>query len=404
MLVGTLTLGAGGFVAALAFLVYLVWAAGPLDSAVLVSLPFTALGGYGLFQFVRAARRSAFRGRPWYLAGRAFRDSVHVWTSGNVAVRLALSGTVAASVAGAGLAPFVFASPIRQDLLVYDAGTSTIHRIDLSAGAASETNELLFEAARVLSLVNVPVAFESAGGRRVPRASLLVLTQGANGVQVMFAIPPGAAKQIPLASLNPALDAPKLTFGPGGELYAFDKVGDLYRVDRKTGTSSRIASTGLSLAAVTYVPELNVFVGVAGSRLVRIDGSGGVRDLAAQGISGLDVCSIVRAPEGNWLVGDRRSGQVVALDGRSGDLRGALRIEGQDVFQQPCALAIAPARRAKAPRSRGQRKGAEPRTSGKWPSCPSAAARRWQPRSRVAVANPSPEGPGRAEPWSTTAC
>lgn len=342
LLVFSLVVSVGALVAGLLLIPYLMVRLGSFDPAVLLTVPFTALSGYAAYQFVRGAFRSSFRGRTYYLASRAFRDSIRAWGSGSLLARVALTGTAAASVAGVGFTNFVIDRPVRADLLVFDSGDATLHRINLGDGA----NVTIGEAAlgvNVLSMVTLPRDAVGESGRTAPKAAVLALVAGPRSSQALAVLSTGGARGFVLSSLATALSRPMLAVFPNGQLFAMDGSGTVWRIDPSSGIATQVAATGLRVSAFAYDPGARAFLAIAGPRAVHISPTGAVADVTLLGLTGLDVCSLLYTPSG-WFAGDRLSGQIVVLDPATGVNRGVVVVDGQTAFAQPCSLTLAPPR------------------------------------------------------------
>ena len=314
----------------------------PLDPDVLIAFPFVLLGAYSLWQFFRAARRSAFRGRPWYLGGRAFRDSVRTWGSGSAALQLLVTGTAALSVASAGFVPSWATSREHTDLFAYDNANGVLYRIDLATGEARQFGIQVF-GLRLVSLATLPVPVTAPDGSRAGPHSMVALAEDIRtGREVLTVLPAGGGRPFRLALLDRPLGEAALAADAAGNLLALDHDGTLWRV-AKDGAVTRLADTGVGASALEFTPGTRELVAVAGGQLVRINPITGrvLGATPAPGLAGLDVCEMALIDRDRMLVADRSTGSLTVIDAQSGELVGTVLITNAVTLGEPCGLTVA---------------------------------------------------------------
>lgn len=320
---------------------YIAWAAGPWEPGLWLTVPFAGLTGFGSFQVFRSARRAAFRGRPFTVLSRAFRDSVRVWGSGTMATKVALTTTATASVAGAAVAPAVFQRDTPYDLFLIDSETSAFYRVDLN----TNTGVLLGQSAGALRPVGLGATaspLSGPEGRKLPKGSLLTVVETNLG-QGLIAFRPGSPQPIPLGRLTvPLRDA--YFAGGAGAIYAVTPDGAFWRIDPVSGEPTRLSTLSAPPGPIAYDREAGAIFMLSGSALTRIDPATGAERTVSQVRlpEGFAPCGMARGPGDVVFLADAESGAILAVRTSSGATT-KLTFTGE-VPPRPCAITLAPRR------------------------------------------------------------
>jgi hypothetical protein len=317
---------------------YIVYAAGPWDPGLWLTAPFAALTGFGTYQLFRSARRSAFRGRPWALVQRAFRDSVRVWGSGSLVSHVFFTSAATASVAGAAIAPVVVSTSTPIDLFVVDGATAQVFRVDLATATSLRTNANTEQLAPV-GLGTLGKQLKLATGKKLPKGSLLAVVEGNRGAQAVVAYRPASKQPVAVTRIDPPLPGAKFAATPDG-LFALQPDGSLVSVDLVTG-ASRTVMNGLEVfGPMAYDPDGKTLLVVGIGVIWRIDPSTPAVSGPFQTRTSIRACGIAIGSKGRVWATDAETGQVVRLDANGANPE-PLVITG-DTASKPCALALAP--------------------------------------------------------------
>lgn len=318
---------------------YIAYVAGPEEASLWLTLPFTALTCYGTYRVYRAARQSAFRGRPGALLQRAFRDSVRVWGSGSMLTNLLLTSAATASISTAAIAPLVANPGSPLDLFVVDAPAGVVYRVDL---ATNTSYRLALQSDQVRPLgVGTANASFAANGKKVPRGSLVFVLEGARTQEdSLVAFGPGSVKPIPIARLQSTLTGASFTGGQG-HAFALEPDGTLWAIEIGSGALTRMARLDARSGLLAYDAEAKSLLVLESGTVLRVDPSSGAvlskRDVGLP--ADLQACGFAAGKKGSLWVSDAASGSVFALDPASGEVR-KLAPSG-DVASHPCALTLA---------------------------------------------------------------
>lgn len=317
---------------------YIAYIAGPRDPALWLTAPFAALTGFGTYQLFHSARRSAFRGRPWALVQRAFRDSVRVWGSGSLVSHVFFTSAATASVAGAAIAPVVLSSNTPIDLFVVDSATAQVYRIDLATGVSSRTSAGSEQLATVgLGALGKPLKANS--GKKLPKGSLLAVVEGGRGAQAVVAYRPSSREPVAVARIDPPLPGATFAATPYG-LFALQPDGSLVQVDLTTGAATTVLKTGEVFGPMAYDPDRKNLL-VAGVGVVwRIDPRAATVSGPFETRTKVLACGVAVGSRGRVWLTDQATGQILLLDSNGAD-PAPLAIAG-DLPPKPCALALAP--------------------------------------------------------------
>lgn len=332
-----------GFVALLAGLAWAAWAGGITDPGVLLGAPFTALGGFATWQLFTGASRSAYRGRPVYLANRAFRDSVRVWGSGSLLTRVALTGSATAAVAGATIVPGVLDKPYEYSIFVHDRATGAIYQVDLQSGESSQFGERSF-AAVPQGLMTAPRAFARASVPFPKGTMLAVVSDPAGARQAVLALRPGARRADLLGRIEPALTSAYFAATPGGIVAANPGDGGFWRIDHESGTATRVGSLGAPAGPLAWNPTSSTLAMVSdGTAYILDPATGAVRNSISLALpEGVDACGIAGGPKGSWFLTDGTSARLFGLR-PDGTLAGTIEPTGE-APATACAVTVAPRR------------------------------------------------------------
>jgi len=318
---------------------YVAFVAGPEEPSLWLTLPFTALTCYGTFRVYRAARQSAFRGRPGALLQRAFRDSVRVWGSGSMVTNLLLTGAATASISTAAIAPLVANASSPLDLFVVDQPTGAVYRIDLATNTSYRL-ALQSDQVRPLGVGTANASFQ-ANGRKVPRGSLVFVLEGARSQeQSLVAFAPGSAKPVQVARLQSALGGASFTGGQG-RAFALQPDGALWSIEIGSGAVTKLAELDVDSGLLAYDAEAKSLLVLGAGEVLRLDSaSGAVLSKREVGLpADVRACGFAAGKKGVLWVSDAASGTVLALDPSSGEARKLAPVG--DVAAHPCALTLA---------------------------------------------------------------
>ncbi|MEO8541539.1 MAG: hypothetical protein ABI577_17485, partial [bacterium] len=319
---------------------YIAYAAGPWDPGLWLTVPFAALTGFGTFQIFRSARRSAYRGRPWALIQRAFRDSVRVWGSGSLVSNVLLTSTATASVAGAAIVPVVTSSSTPFDLFLIDAPTGQVYRVDL----ATNTSFLINREAGALT----PTALGATAsvvtledGKKLPSGSLIAVVQTAGDrAQGLVGFRPNSNKATAIARIQPPLPGAYFA-GAAGRLFALQPDGTLSSIDLKSGRSDTISKLTIPAGPIAYDSKTNSLLVVSGTNVAQVNPTTGtVVTSAPSGTpAGFQACGLALGSKGRLWLTEAGTGAVFFIDSNPRTVH-ELHPLG-DAPAHPCALAVA---------------------------------------------------------------
>ena len=337
--VGVVVLATLAFVAMLAVLGWVAYAAGWDDASLWLTAPFTALSGFALWQLFGSARRMSFRGRPFALVSRTFRDSMRLWGSGSVATKAALTTTAAASVAGAAVVPIVVQRDTQLDMFVRDASTGIVYRIDLAADASFRSAAPAIAGLEPIAFTTNAAPVPLSNNRTLPRASLLVVLEDERGTQGIAAFAPGSRQPIEVARIAPPI--PNAEFSGGdGRLYAVQPDGAFWQVDMRTGAATRVGQLSVPVGPFTFEAESKTLAMVSGATVVRLEpSSGALLTTNPSAVPAEEVCAIADGPGGLLFVSRRGAPEITALHTKTRKVE-AIRPTG-DAPLEPCELAVA---------------------------------------------------------------
>ena len=206
------------FLGMLFVLGWIVYTAGPSDPSLWLTAPFTGLSGFATWQLFGSARMMSFRGRPYALVSRAFRDTVRVWGSGSIATKVALTTTATASVAGAAVAPSLIDRDTKYDIFVVDSASAAFYRIDLqtdvSVRAPRET-----EALSPVAIATTSTPVTTRDGKKLLKGSMIVIVAAnGGGVQGIVGLGPGGAAPVSISRIEPAIPGAWFTGAPCSQM------------------------------------------------------------------------------------------------------------------------------------------------------------------------------------------
>ena len=315
---------------------YIAYEAGPSEPALWITIPFTAITAWGTFNLVRAARRAAFRGRPFALFQRAFRDSVRVWGSGSLALNVLFASAAAGSIGTAAIAPLVAPADAPFDLFMVDQSTGDFFRVDLATNTSYQVGQLAQARPLGAGSTSKPL---SVNGTKVPRGSLVAAIETRESVQVLMAVAPGTRKPMQIARVSPAL--PGASFAAGGaNVFALQPDGTLWTIDPRTGAASRVAVAAVRSALLAYDASKGRLLALEGGTVSTIDpATGEITGSRLLGTpDGFQACGFTVGAKGNLWVAEAATGHVYVSSPGSG-IR-VLQATG-DVAARPCTLALA---------------------------------------------------------------
>lgn len=338
--IAVVVLGVGAFIGMVAVLAWVLYAAGVADPSTWLTAPFTALSGFGAWQLFGSARKMSFRGRPFTLVSRAFRDSVRLWGSGSIATKAALTTTAAASVAGAAVVPVVVDRDTRFDMFLRDSASGAIYRVDLA------TDISVLAPGRDTGLQPIALTTNSEpvtlqGGRKLPKGSLLIVLEGgAQGGQGVVAFPPSSNTAVQVSRIQPPIPDARYAGGPG-TLYAVQPDGAFWHVDLRTGGATRVGDLSIPAGPFTYESDTKSLVMVSEGQVHRLEpASGAVLSSNPTALQdGEEVCAIADGPGDLLFLSIVGQPEIVALHGRSRSIS-LVRPTGE-APAEPCELAVA---------------------------------------------------------------
>ncbi|MGE0601131.1 MAG: hypothetical protein AB7J35_15555 [Dehalococcoidia bacterium] len=336
-----LCLAAAAFAGMLFVLGFIVYAAGPLDSAVWLTAPFTALTGFATYQLFRSARTMSFRGRPMALFSRAFRDSVRLWGSGSLAVKVAFTTTATASVAGAVVAPQLVKHDTLFDVFVVDAETNAVYSIDLQTEISTQAVYQLSAVVHPLGGATQPTQITLSGGRKLPRATLYVVVESAGErLQGIVAFRPGSNSPIQVSRIQPEIPDGQFT-GGDGVLHAIQPDGSLWTIDIVTGAATKAGQVTVPPGPFTYEAEAKAILMISGNDLVRIDPETGsaTSRFTFKGQEAAAACGLADGPEDRIFFARRGSAEISVLKTKTQELE---RFTPTGVVSlNPCTMVVA---------------------------------------------------------------
>lgn len=337
--IAVLTLASAALAGMLFLCGYIAYVAGPWEPGLWLTVPFAGLTGFGTFQLFRSARRSAFRGRPWALVQRAFRDSVRVWGSGSFVSHVFFTSAATASVAGAAIAPVVVSSTTPVDLFLVDTATAQVFRVDLATGTSARTGADTQQLTPV-GLGTAAAAVKLESGKKLPKGSLLAVVEGARGSQVIVGYAPAKRQPTPIVRIDPPLPGASFAAAPGA-VFALQPGGILTRIDLETGESSTVTTIAGASGPMAYDADHKALVVVGRESIWRVDAGGKVSGPFTKS-STVDACGVAIGSKGRIWVTDADTGEVFVLDANGGSAA-PVAMAGE-VAAKPCALALAPRR------------------------------------------------------------
>ncbi len=311
--------------------------AGPWDPGLWLTLPLTALTGFGAWQVFRSARRAAFRGRPWTLLSRAFRDSVRVWGSGSLAMHVLVTATATASITGAALAPVVQGVPAPFDLFAVDSATGAAYRVDidtLTGVQLTDTPERLRFAGLGATAANVTLS----NGVKLPRGSIVGVVESPAGAQGLVAFRPGSREALPGPRITPALPGASFAGGTGG-MFALQPDGALWRVDQATGAATRIGQTSAPFGPMTFDGASRQLVLFSEGAVWRVDAASGAVVSTSVVQPAVQGCGIARAGKDVFFVAEAGTGRLLLVNTKEGTAREVI-VTGE-FPDRPCLITTA---------------------------------------------------------------
>lgn|GEM_PF-4733737 len=339
--VAVVALATLAFLAMVGVLGWVAYAAGWDDASVWLTAPFTALSGFALWQLFSSARSMSFRGRPFTLVSRAFRDSVRLWGSGSVATKVALTTTATASVAGAAVVPVVVQRDTKLDLFVLDSASGVVFRVDLANDTSSRAQTPDVAQLMPVALGTNPAAVTLNGDRRIAKGSILVVFEGAaQGGQGIVAFPPGSRTAAPVARIEPAIPGAEFAVGEG-RLFAVQGDGAFWHVDLRTGAATQVGQLTVAPGPFTYEADSRQLVMVSGGEVLRLEPASGavLTRNPAPLAPDATVCAIADGPGDLVFVTLEGHAEITVLKGRSGAVE-YVRPVG-DAPAAPCELTVA---------------------------------------------------------------
>jgi hypothetical protein len=338
---GMIALATAAFLGMILVLGLVVYAAGWADPSVWLTAPFTALSGFAVWQLFSTARRMSFRGRPFTLVSKAFRDGVRLWGSGSVVTKVAITTTATASVAGAAVVPVVVQRDTQLDMFVLDSSTGAIHRVDLATDIATSAQAPDVSAIEPIALGSNPSAVSLPGGRRVPKGSLVVVLEGsAQPGQGVVAFPPGSRTPVPVTRIEPPIPDAEFAVGDG-RLFAVQADGAFWQVDLRTGAATQVGRLTVPPGPFMYETDSKQLVMVSGSEVVVLEPASGAvltRNPVPAAVDGT-VCAVADGPADLVFVTLEGHQEITVLKGRSRTVE-YVRPTG-DAPAAPCELAVA---------------------------------------------------------------
>ena len=328
------------FLGMLFVLGWIVYAAGPSDPSLWLTAPFTGLSGFATWQLFGSARMMSFRGRPYALVSRAFRDTVRVWGSGSIATKVALTTTATASVAGAAVAPSLIDRDTKYDIFVVDSASAAFYRIDLqtdvSVRAPRET-----EALSPVAIATTTTPVTTRDGKKLLKGSMIVIVAAnGGGVQGIAGLGPGGAAPVSISRIEPAIPGAWFTGGPG-VLHAVQPDGAFWQVDIRSGAATKVGQLSIPAGPLTYEHASKSLVMVSGAGLAWLEpASGAVLAVAAETVpAGKRVCGIADGPED--LLFFSITGQPDLLVARTKSRTTAPLVPLGEPPPSPCQLTVA---------------------------------------------------------------
>lgn len=312
--IGVVVLAVLSFAGMLFVLGYILYLEGIGDSAVWLTAPFTGLTGFASFQVVKSAGKNGFRGRPWNLVTRAFRDSVHLWGSGSLISKVALTTTATASVAGAAVAPAVIGPSIPVDLFVVDASTNAFYRIDLDTLTGYNVNPDTVQSTP-LGLTTTTAPLQLPDGKKLPAGSLLTVLELPNGdVQAVVAFRPGSRQPIQVGRIQPAIPGAQFAGGKG-QIVAVQPDGTFWNIDPGTGAAARVGQLTIPVGPIAYDAGARVLLMLSEGKLARIDpATRSVVGTSPQvAPAGFEACGIARGPGDRVFIAEEGTGKLYVL-------------------------------------------------------------------------------------------
>ncbi len=340
LLLLVLMLALVGFVALLAGLAWAAWAGGITDPGVLLGAPFAALGGYATWQLFAGASRSAYRGRPLYLAIRAFRDTIRIWSGGSAFARVALTGGATASVAGATIVPAVLPTPYEHSVFVHDRSSGMLFQIDLDSGRSAPFGQSSFEAIP-RGLMTSPKSFRRGEDSYPAGTMLAVVNDPAGKRQAVLALRPAAQQADVLGTIEPPLPAAFFAATPGGIVAVNPQDGGYWRIDHQSGTAVRAGSLQVPAGPLAWSPSASVLAMVSNGSLHVLDPeTGALRSSFPLTLpAGQSACGLAAGPKGAWVVTTGQSATLHLFD-RNGTASRVFEPIGEPPAEA-CAVAIA---------------------------------------------------------------
>ena len=303
--IGVLALAVLAFIGMVFVVGFIIYVAGPTDSALWLTAPFTALSGFGTWQLFRSASGMGFRGRPYTLFSRAFRDSVRLWGSGSLAAKVVFTTTATASVAGSVVVPQLASHPTLFDIFIVDEGTNAVYRIDLETEAAAHADYALSAALHPIGGATQAQPVTLSTGKKLPRGSLYVVVEtSGEPSQRIVGFRPGSRSPVPVSLIQPPIPGAKFS-GGAGVLHALQPDGSLWDIDIATGIATELARVDAPLGPFTYESESKSLLMISSGELVRLDpATGTVTSLFAfEGNQVAGTCAIADGPDGRIFAG-----------------------------------------------------------------------------------------------------
>ena len=339
--IGVLVLSLLAFAGMLFVVGFIIYVAGPTDSALWLTAPFTGLTGFATWQLFRSARRMGFRGRPFMLFSRAFRDSVRLWGSGSLAAKVVLTTTATASVAGSVVAPQLASHPTPFDVFVVDSVANAVFRVDLETEVSNREEYELSAVLRPVGGATQTGPVILSGGRNLPRGSLYVVVETAGErLQGIVGFRPGSGTPVQVSRIEPNLSDAQFT-GGDGVLHALQPDGSLWSIDIASGSATEIAQVAAPLGPFTYEAETKSLLMISGNDLVRIDPATGATTtlFAIEPEDIANVCGIADGPESRHVRGVQRERRNRYSENEDADGR-ALQPSGR-CSANPCTMVVA---------------------------------------------------------------
>ena len=337
--VAVVVLAVLAFLGMLFILGWMVYAAGPTDPSVWLTAPFTGLTGFALWQLLGSARKMSFRGRPWALVSRAFRDTVRVWGSGSVATKVALTTTATASVAGAAVVPSIVDRDTLYDVFVIDSASAAIYRVDLQTDLSTQPRKRDTDAARPIAILTSSTPVTTAEGRKLPKGSLYVVLSQGRG-QAIAGLGPAGTQPVAVSRIEPPIPDAWFTGGPG-TIYAVQPDGAYWQVDIRSGIATRVGQVTVPPGPIAYEPASKTLVMVSGTGTARLEtGSGALLSSTPNAFpAGMKVCGIADGPDDLFFLSVEGQPEILVIKpaGRASEL---LRPQGE-AAASPCQLAVA---------------------------------------------------------------